>query len=318
MKTRLTYLILIMAILGSCVLFLTYHTYGNLEFALALRFKKIAAFILVGIACSFATISFQTLTQNKLLTPNILGMDSLYVMLQTLSIFLLGSHNFTSLSSLSNFFLSIGLMMSVSTFLSFSLLKKFKYNLFLFLMIGMILGTLFGNISSFLQILLDPNEYDHLQSKLFASFSNVKGDHLLVALILIILLCSFLWWLAPQLDILHLGNDYAVNLGINLRFLQLVSLLTISALVGISTALVGPTSFLGFIIATISYQVTQTYRHRTVFITGSLIAILLLIFSEFLVEHIFSFNTTLNIIIEFSGGCYFIGQILYERNGNKR
>ncbi|MDN6013497.1 MAG: iron chelate uptake ABC transporter family permease subunit [Lactococcus sp.] len=317
MKQKLTYLILILAVLGSCALFLTYHTYGNIEFALALRLKKILGFILVGIACSFATVSFQTLTQNKLLTPNILGMDSLYVMLQTLSIFLLGSHNLTSLSSLGNFFLSIALMMSVSTILAFSLLRQFKHNLFLFLMIGMILGTFFGNISSFLQILLDPNEYDHLQGKLFASFSNVKADHLLVASIIIALLCLFLWWLAPQLDVLHLGNDYAVNLGIDVRALQLMSLLAISALVGVSTALVGPTSFLGFIVANISYQITRTYRHRAIFITGSLIAILLLVFGEFLVEHIFSFNTTLNVIIEFTGGCYFIGQILYKRNGNK-
>src|SRR5574341_1537056 len=103
----------------------------------------------------------------------------------------------------------------------------------------------------------------------------------------------------------------------DVRALQLMSLLAISALVGVSTALVGPTSFLGFIVANISYQITRTYRHRAIFITGSLIAILLLVFGEFLVEHIFSFNTTLNVIIEFTGGCYFIGQILYKRNGNK-
>lgn len=318
MKRQLTYLFLIMAIIASCALFLSYHTFGNIEFALSLRLKKLLGFIIVGIACSFATISFQTLTQNRLLTPTILGMDSLYVMLQTLSIFILGTHNLASLSSLGNFFLSVALMMSVSTVLSFSLLKKFKHNLFLFLMIGMILGTFFGNISSFLQVLLDPNEYDHLQAKLFASFSNVKADHLLIAAIMVGIICLFLWWLAPQLDILHLGNDHAINLGIALKNLQLMSLLAISALVGISTALVGPTSFLGFIVATISYQVAKTYRHRTLFLTGSLIAILLLVFGEFLVEHIFSFNTTLNIIIEFTGGCYFIGQLLYKRNGHTR
>lgn len=318
MNRQLTYLILIVAIVAGCALFLTYQTFGNLEFALNLRLKKLLGFIIVGIACSFATINFQTLTQNRLLTPSILGMDSLYIMLQTLSIFILGMHSLTSVSSLGNFFLSIALMMSVSTVLSFSLLKKFKHNLFLFLMIGMILGTFFGNISSFLQVLLDPNEYDHLQAKLFASFSNVKADHLLIAAIMVGLICLFLWWLAPQLDILHLGNDHAINLGIELKHLQLMSLLAISALVGISTALVGPTSFLGFIVATISYQLTKTYRHRLIFITGSLIAILLLVFGEFLVAHIFSFNTTLNIIIEFTGGCYFIGHILYKRNGHIR
>ncbi|WP_332407446.1 iron chelate uptake ABC transporter family permease subunit [Lactococcus laudensis] len=311
MTRKLTHITLGLAALAACALFMTYQTYGILDFAIALRGKKMVAFILVGIACSFSTISFQTLSQNKLLTPNILGIDSFYVLIQTLSIFVFGSQSLSKATSIWDFLLIIALMMSLSTYLSFTLLKKFKQNLFLFLMIGMILETFFNNVSSFMQVILDPNEYDHLQGKLFASFSNVKPDHLTIAAILIALICLFLWRLAPQLDVLHLGNDHAINLGIDLKRLQLMTLFAI-------TALVGPTSFLGFIVANIAYQLMKTYRHKSLFLAGSLIAILLLILGEFLVEHIFSFNTTLNVIIEFTGGCYFIGQILYERNGNKR
>ena len=318
MTRKLTHITLGLAALAACALFMTYQTYGILDFAIALRGKKMVAFILVGIACSFSTISFQTLSQNKLLTPNILGIDSFYVLIQTLSIFVFGSQSLSKATSIWDFLLTIALMMSLSTYLSFTLLKKFKQNLFLFLMIGMILETFFNNVSSFMQVILEPNEYDHLQGKLFASFSNVKPDHLTIAAILIALICLFLWRLAPQLDVLHLGNDHAINLGIDLKRLQLMTLFAITALVGISTALVGPTSFLGFIVANIAYQLMKTYRHKSLFLAGSLIAILLLILGEFLVEHIFSFNTTLNVIIEFTGGCYFIGQILYERNGNKR
>ena len=46
----------------------------------------------VGIAAAFSTISFQTVTQNHFLTPNILGMDSLYVFVQTVLFFLLEAH----------------------------------------------------------------------------------------------------------------------------------------------------------------------------------------------------------------------------------
>lgn len=310
--------ILMLAVLLACGIFLTYQTYGNLDFALALRGKKIVAFILVGIACGFSTVSFQTLTQNKLLTPNILGIDALYVLIQTAGIFILGSKSLTQTSTIWDFLLSILLMIGLSTSLAFTLIKKFNQNLFLFLMIGMILGTFFNTVSNFMQVVLDPNEYDHLQGKLFASFANVKPDHLILATVFILTLCGLIWYLAPQLDVLHLGNDQAVNLGINLRHLQLLTLFAITALVGLSTALVGPTSFLGFIVANITYQFMATYRHRVLLIGASLIAILLLIFGEFLVEHIFSFNTTLNVIIEFTGGCYFIGQILRERQGNRK
>ncbi len=236
MIRKLTHITLGLAALAACALFMTYQTYGNLDFAIALRGKKMVAFILVGIACSFSTISFQTLSQNKLLTPNILGIDSFYVLIQTLSIFVFGSQSLSKATSIWDFLLTIALMMSLSTYLSFTLLKKFKQNLFLFLMIGMILGTFFNNVSSFMQVILDPNEYDHLQGKLFASFSNVKPDHLTIAAILIALICLFLWRLAPQLDVLHLGNDHAINLGIDLKRLQLMTLFAITALVGISTA----------------------------------------------------------------------------------
>lgn len=316
MRQKIILFFLSLLLISSCLFFLTYQTYGNLDFALILRGKKILAFILVGIACGFSTISFQTLTQNKLLTPNILGIDALYVFIQTSTLFLFASQQLTQTNSLLSFFLSMISMVFLSTSLAFLLIKKFNQNLFLFLMIGMILGTFFNNTSSFMQVLLDPNEYDHLQNKLFANFSNVKADHLLVASILILIFCLLLFIIAPKLDVLNLGNDRAVNLGIKLRSLQLLTLFAISSLVGLSTALVGPTSFLGFISVNITYQMMKTHRHRLLFLCASLVSTLLLIFGEFLVEHLFSFNATLNVIIEFTGGCYFIGQILYERRNN--
>ncbi|WP_369671507.1 iron chelate uptake ABC transporter family permease subunit, partial [Enterococcus faecium] len=59
--------------------------------------------------------------------------------------------------------------------------KKANNQLFLLLMAGMISGTMFTSISSFLQVIMDPNEYDLLQGRLFASFSNVNSQHLLLA-----------------------------------------------------------------------------------------------------------------------------------------
>ncbi len=201
MRQKIILFFLSLLLISSCLFFLTYQTYGNLDFALILRGKKILAFILVGIACGFSTISFQTLTQNKLLTPSILGIDALYVFIQTSTLFLFASQQLTQTNSLLSFFLSMISMVFLSTSLAFLLIKKFNQNLFLFLMIGMILGTFFNNTSSFMQVLLDPNEYDHLQNKLFANFSNVKADHLLVASILILIFCLLLFIIAPKLDV---------------------------------------------------------------------------------------------------------------------
>lgn len=304
---------LLLAVIFICILYLSYKTYGNWAFALELRGKKLLAFIFVGIAATFSTISFQTMTQNHFLTPNILGLDSLYVFVQTLLFFFLGGQQLLGQESLNTFLFNVLLMIAAGFLLAKLLLKRSGNDLFLLLMIGIILGTFFNSISTFLQVIMDPNEYDLLQGKLFASFGNVNSQYLLIAGILIAGLAFFLWMQSHSLDILHLGTDQAVNLGIHVSKLQTILLITISALVGLSTSLVGPVTFLGFIVANMSYQLLGTYRHRDLFLGGSLLAILLLVFGQFLVEQVFQLNTTLSIVIEFGGGIYFVGKIISER-----
>ncbi|MHC5218111.1 iron chelate uptake ABC transporter family permease subunit [Enterococcus sp. LJL128] len=309
--------LLLLAVIAVCFLYLTYKTYGNWSFALVLRGKKLAAFILVGIGSAFGTISFQTMTQNHFLTPNILGLDSLYVFIQTVLFFFLGGQVILGQESLLQFLGNILLMMGISILLSKFLLGRGKNDLFLLLMIGMILGTFFNSISTFLQVVMDPNEYDLLQGKLFASFGNVNSHYLLLAGLLLAVFAGYLWHQSHALDVLHLGHDQAMNLGIEVSGFQLLVLIAVSGIVGISTALVGPVTFLGFIVANMSYQLMGTYRHRELFIGGSLLAILLLVSGQFLVEQIFALKTTLSIVIEFGGGVYFVGKIISERKQKK-
>lgn len=310
-KTWGAFLLLGVLAVGAILLFLTYRTYGNWDFALKLRGKKLAALALVGILTSFATISFQTVTENHFLTPNILGLDSLYVLIQTVSFFVFGGAQMLSQQSLAQFLGNIFLVTLLSTLLAKALLKN--RNLFLLLMVGMILGTFFSSISTFLQVIMDPNEYDLLQGKLFASFGNVDSQFLGIAAVLGLVLISLLWYWAPKLDVLHLGRDQAINLGIQVDCFQLVLLIIVSMLVAISTALVGPVTFLGFIVANVSYQLFATYEHRILFSGGALLALVALVGGQFLVEQVFSLNTTLSVVIEFVGGIYFVAKIIQER-----
>ncbi|MDH6363828.1 iron complex transport system permease protein [Enterococcus sp. PF1-24] len=298
---------------GLIFLYLTYNTYGNWQFALKLRGKKVVALILVAIASSFSTITFQTLTQNHFLTPNILGLDSLYVLVQTLLFFFVGGVTMLSQESLGMFLGNIILMACGSLLLSRWLLAKAQNNLFLLLMVGMISGTLFSSLSTFLQVVMDPNEYDLLQGKLFASFGNVNSYHLLWALGSILLVVVLLFKQRHTLDVLHLGRDQALALGINLSSLQIWLLLAVSLLTGTATALMGPITFLGFVVANVSYQYAATYRHDWLFAIATLLGIIFLVGGQFLVEQVFALRTTLSIVIEFSGGLYFVAKIIRER-----
>ncbi|HAP8789046.1 TPA: iron chelate uptake ABC transporter family permease subunit, partial [Enterococcus faecium] len=145
-------LVLVLFVTG---MYLTIHTYGNWHFACALRSKKIFAFILVSLAVSSATISFQTITHNQFLTPSVLGLESLYVLVQTVLFFFIGGVTMLQQTGTVFFLLNVGLMVGLSLLLFFFLLKKMRANLFLLLMSGMILGTLFGSVSTFLQVIMD-------------------------------------------------------------------------------------------------------------------------------------------------------------------
>lgn len=296
-----------------CGLYLTYNTYGNFQFAWMLRGKKVAAFLLVALATGIATVSFQTLTQNQFLTPNILGLDSLYVLIQTLLFFFVGGVNMLSQEQTATFLISIFLMALLSLLLANVLLKQQQNNLFILLMLGMILGTLFSSTSNFLQVIMDPNEYDLLQGRLFASFSNINTTHFGLAAGIILLGSLVLLAANRYLDVLHLGDDQATNLGIPLKKFQILILFLVSLLTGTATALVGPITFLGFIVANISYQLMPTYRHSYLFPTAILLGIIFLVGSQFLVEQVFQLKTTVSVVTQFVGGLYFIGKIIYER-----
>ncbi|MEG0551125.1 MAG: iron chelate uptake ABC transporter family permease subunit [Vagococcus sp.] len=305
---------LILSLLTLCVvlLFLTYQTYGNWEFALLLRGKKLLAFLIVGLLTSFSTITFQTISQNHFLTPSILGFDSLYVLIQTLLFFMMGS-NYQREPIV--FFLNVILMVLISVLLFSTLLKKEGQDLFLLLMIGMILGTLFKSMSTFLQVMMDPNEYDKLQGKLFASFSNVEVSLLTLVIPVVIVLVILFFKASPKLDVLHLGLEQAINLGINVNRFRKYLLFLISLAVALATALIGPITFLGFIVANVTYQWIGTYKHTYLFISGALLSVLFLVSGQFLVEQVFHMNTTLSVVIEFSGGLYFIWKLLKRKGG---
>lgn len=218
-----------------------------------------------------------------------------------------------SQESLWMFFANVVIMTTLSVFFLLYFLEKTTGNLFLLLMVGMVSGTLFSSLSTFMQVLMDPNEYDLLQGKLFASFSNVNSQYLLVATLLIVLGSAYLWYVAPELNVLLLGNDQSINLGIQLASFQTRALISIILLTGVATALVGPTIFLGFIVATISYRLFDTYQHHRLFLGSFLVGILLLVSGQFLVEQIFHWRTTISIVIQFVGGVFFLLKIIAER-----
>ncbi|MFS0674790.1 iron chelate uptake ABC transporter family permease subunit [Ornithinibacillus sp. 179-J 7C1 HS] len=308
--------LLVLAII--CVLlYAFYDIKGGFDYAFPRRMIKIAAMVVTGIAISYATVVFQTITQNRILTPSVMGMDSMYGVVQTLIYFFAGSMSVWVVNKYLNFGAAILAMVLFALILYRFLFRSDKHPIYLLLLIGMIIGTLLGSFVTFLQVLIDPVEYLSLQSMLFASFTKVKAELLYIAIVILITSFIYGFRMMSKLDVMSLGRENAMNLGINYDRMVMNILILSSVLIATSTALVGPITFFGLIVANLSYQFLVTYKHSILILGASLISIIALVGGQFLVEHILELRTTLSVIINFIGGIYFIYLLLKESRSAK-
>lgn len=283
----------------------------NWDYSLPRRVLKIIAIIVVGCAIAFATVIFQTVTNNKILTPSILGLDSMYMLIQTAVIFLLGSTHILIMNKNLNFLVTLAIMLIFASLL-FKFMFKQNRNIYFLLLIGIIFGTLFGSMSSFMQVLIDPNEFQIIQNKMFASFNNVNTDLLILAIVLMLAAIGYFFRLMKYLDVMSLGRDQAINLGVDYDYVTKRVLIIVTILISISTALIGPITFLGLLVANVAYQFVNSYQHKIILPAAMLISVIALVGGQFIVERIFTFSTTLSVIINFIGGVYFIYLLLKE------
>mgnify|MGYP001622892513 CR=1 FL=1 len=305
--------ILTILCLLSCSLFLFLGVNkNNIGYFLPRRTTKILAIIISGYCIGYSTVSFQTITNNRILTPSVIGLDSLYMFVQTVIVFFFGSRTLSMMSGYTNYFISIGFMIFFSLILFVVLFLKENRNLYFLILAGMIIGNFFGGLSTFMQVILDPNEFLILQGKMFASFSNINEELLFISIAIIVILFIMTIQDYNKLDVLSLGKEHSINLGINYNYFVLKNLIVISILVAVSTALTGPITFLGILVASISRELMKTYKHTYRILCSVLIGIFALVFGQFLVEKVFTFNTTISTIINLVGGIYFIYLILKE------
>ena len=297
---------------GAAALFMTYDLKGSLAFALELRGRKLAGMTLVGFAVAYASVLFHTATQNRILTPSLMGFDALYILIQTGAAFVFGAVAFLSLDVRLRFGLEAAAMLGFAAVLYRLLFGRESRDLFRLVLAGIIAGTIFSSLTALLTRLIDPNEFMTLQDLLFANFSAMNQDLLLAAGAIAgatVLLTRPLW---PRLDAAALGREPAINLGVNHRRLTRQCLAAIAVLVSVSTALVGPVAFLGLLVSNLAYQLTGTFRHRYTLAAAGLLAAFSLIGGQFVLQEVFASEVRLSVIISFAGGSYFILLLLRE------
>ncbi|MGV9194128.1 iron chelate uptake ABC transporter family permease subunit [Microbacterium sp. MC2] len=275
-----------------------------------LRVTNLVVLAIVAVCQALATVSFQTATNNRIITPSIMGFESLYTAVQTSSVYFLGVAGLVSLQGMTQFVLQVALMVGFSLLLYGWLLSGRYGNLQIMLLVGIVIGAGLGSVSSFMQRLLTPSEFDVLAARLFGNVSNASPEYFPVAIPLVIVAGALLWADAQRLNVLSLGRDTTMSLGIDHRRQVMRVLLLVSILMAVSTALVGPMVFLGFLVATLAYQLADTYDHRHIFPVAVLTGFVVLAGAYFIMKNVFYAQGVVSIIIELVGGSVFLFVIL--------
>ena len=286
---------------------------NNPDYVLPKRAVRLAAMALIACSIGYSSVVFQTITNNRILTPSIMGFEAVFILFQAFIVFLYGDKTFQVIEQQTNFILSVVLMFGFALVLYFTLFRKRQVHVYFLLLVGLILGAVFKSMTSFLELVIDPNEFAFVQRYLFASFNNINTNLLGISAIALFISLLIGTRILHKLDVLLLGKEQAITLGINYQRLVQISLLLIAIQVSISTALVGPITFLGILIANLSYEFIPSYKHKYTILGASLFGIILVVGGQYLVEHLFNMNTTISILINFVGGIYFIFLLLKSR-----
>lgn len=314
-EARPTVVLCVLAVLAglSITAFMTLGVRGNWAFVLEFRGRKLLALVLVAWSVAVSTVLFQTVTNNRILTPSIMGFDALFVLVQTGIMFFLGSAAFALMNAWFRFGMETVLLAGFSAALFSWLFLGARRSLHLVVLVGLVFGIFFRSLANFLQRLLDPNAFQVLQDSFFASFSTVDTTLLGLCWAIVLAISLWLWRIGHAFDVLSLGRDAAIGLGVDYRRTVMAILLACSVLVAVSTALVGPVTFFGLLVVSLAHGLVGSGRHRWIMPASVLLAVICLVGGQVLLERVFAFDTALSIIIEFLGGIVFI--FLVTRRG---
>ena len=293
-------------LLLSITLFLTLNAHGNWDFVLPFRGTKLAALLIVGYAIGVSTLLFQSLTQNPILTPSLLGFDALYVLLQSVLVFVLGAVNYSGMDILGKFALETLLMFGASLLLFKLLFSKQQQDLTRLILVGVIFGVLFRSLSALVARLIDPMDFVVVQSASYAQFTTVDSKLLIISGVICALTAVLIWRWRYKCDVLMLGKNQAINLGIDYQRFAFGILSIIAVLVAVSTALVGPVTFFGLLVCALTNRMARHMHHSERLILVSLLAMVCLVLGQTIFEQVLGMAGVLSVVIELVGGVVFL------------
>ena len=294
-----------------CVLgYMTLNVQTDWAFIIEYRGSRLLALLLTACAIGISTVLFQTITHSRLLTPALMGFDVLYVLVNTLVLLTLGASSLADWAPSLRFALQVLVMVGLALLLFRALFSGSVRSLHLMILLGMLAGMLFRELAELAARVLDPSEFGISAGVPQASFSRVNTQLLGAAAVGLVVAVAMLlrWW--RFLDVLSLGRDIAINLGVAHGRVVLGIMAVVAIMVSVATVLVGPTLFFGLLIANLAYSITGSQRHCWTLPASVLAGVICLVGGQVVLDHLLSSTLPLALVIELAGGLLFIALLL--------
>lgn len=111
------------------------------SYAMSLRIPKLAVMLITAFCIGGASVIFQSVINNTIVTPCLLGMNSLYTLIHTAVVFFFGSTSLLARNANLSFAVDLVLMAIIATIIYSYLFKKTSHNVLYVLLAGTVLST---------------------------------------------------------------------------------------------------------------------------------------------------------------------------------
>lgn len=232
--------------------------------------------LLSGMALAVSGLLLQTVFQNPLAGPSVFGINSGASLAVSLLMLTTGG-TFSIVSATFGGQLAIIMAAAVGallvTLLIIAISAVVRSNVML-LIVGMMIGYLASSAISILSFFSSEDSLQAFTVWGLGTFSSTTASQIPAFLLFTLLPIASVFLLIKPLNALLLGDNYAANLGYNVKTIRNVILVVSSILAAVVTAFCGPITFLGLSIPHLARLVVRTDNHlllvpNTILIGGS-------------------------------------------------
>ena len=240
-----------------------------------IRMPRALAAIILGGSLALSGYLLQTFFHNPIAGPYVLGISSSAKLFVAISmVFLLGNGVvISSIVMVVSAFVGSLLAMGVVMLLS----QKVK-NMSLLVVCGVMIGYICSAITEFVVTFADDTNIVNLHNWSLGSFSGISFEHVFVSLVIVLVTIVITFLMSKPIGAFQLGENYARNMGVNIKRIRVILILLSSILSATVTAFAGPISFVGIAVPHIMRSLMKTAKPIVMipacFLGGAIITLL--------------------------------------------